>query len=317
MLTIDIDPLSQATLQRIALPSVIAAVAGFFVFDDLSLFIRSFLSTQAVQILNEDAANQIEDFCKVTQILFAVLAGSVASSLYAQQVAIHLAFFKEVSVARSLLEQTSFLCWGRPWYQSAIACIRDYVETDLCCFSKPPAHMVALKPKVDPLECIMYMTSVGVPSVVCDSIKSLRSARGDRLGALQRKCPVITIVLLYVLAILDLEPFIMLGAGATDSPGVLNVESWMFGFLTGMHMLLLRTIDELWQNSGGLFNVDTALEQMIAGLREELEFRAKEAPELNPGHPSVAAARRADAFGDMVPDWDFSLLQNMSSEGYL
>jgi len=280
------------------------------------MFINSFLSIPAVQILREDAANQVEDFCKVTQTIFAILAGSVTSSLYQQQVAIKLAFFREISVARSLLEQTTFVCWGRPWYQSALACLRDYVETDLCCFSEPPAQMVALKPKVDPLECIMYMTSVGVPGVVYDSIKSLRHARGDRLGALQRKYPVAAIVLLYFLAIIDLEPFMMLGAGAIDNPGVLNIESLMFGFLTGMHVLLLRTIDELWQNSGGLFNVDKALQQMVAGLREELDFRTKEAPELNAAHPSAAAARNADAFGGMVPDWDFNLLQNMTSEVY-
>ena len=42
----------------------------------------------------------------------------------------------------------------------------------------------------------MYMTSVGVPSVVYETVKDLRQARGARLGAFQRKFPSLGIVLL-------------------------------------------------------------------------------------------------------------------------
>ena len=44
----------------------------------------------------------------------------------------------------------------------------------------------------DPLEAIMWMTSVGTPSVIYDTVKWLRQARGARLGAMQRKLPLAT-----------------------------------------------------------------------------------------------------------------------------
>ena len=39
----------------------------------------------------------------------------------------------------------------------------------------------------------MYMTSVGVPSIVYETVRDLRQARGERLGACQRKFPFIAI----------------------------------------------------------------------------------------------------------------------------
>ena len=45
--------------------------------------------------------------------------------------------------------------------------------------------------------------------------------------------------------------------------------------LCGAHMLVLRIIQELWQSSGGVFNVDEVLQQMVYGLEEELELRSK------------------------------------------
>ena len=43
--------------------------------------------------------------------------------------------------------------------------------------------------------------------------------------------------------------------------------------LCGAHMLVLRIIQELWQSSGGVFNVDEVLQQMVFGLEEELTLR--------------------------------------------
>lgn len=77
----------------------------------------------------------------------------------------------------------------------------------------PPAELLSTRPMEDPLESIMYMTSVGVPSIVYETVKNLRQARGNRLGAMQRKFPFLGIGLLYLLALVELLAFPLLGAG--------------------------------------------------------------------------------------------------------
>ena len=96
----------------------------------------------------------------------------------------------------------------------------------------------------DPLERILGLTSIGVPSVVYETVRDLRQARGQRLwmptpicmliaseiacrelrqargqrlGALQRKFPVLGLSLLYVLAALELFAFPLLGAGTAGT----------------------------------------------------------------------------------------------------
>ena len=114
----------------------------------------------------------------------------------------------------------------------------------------------------DPLESIMYMTSVGVPSIVYETVKNLRQARGYRLGAMQRKFPFLGVCLLYTLAFVELLAFPLLGAGTATVGGILSLQSFLFACLCGAHMLVLRIIQELWQSSGGVFNVDEVLQQI-------------------------------------------------------
>ena len=130
------------------------------------------------------------------------------------------------------------------------------------------------------LERIMLMTSVGVPSVIYDTLKGLRMARAYRLGAMQRKFPSLGIGLLYLLAALELLAFPLLGAGFSDvsaeGEGILALQSLLFANLAGAHILVLRIIQELWISSGGVFNVDDVLQQMALGLEEELDARMNE-----------------------------------------
>ena len=76
----------------------------------------------------------------------------------------------------------------------------------------------------------MYMTSVGVPSVVYETVKNLRQARGMRLGAMQRKFPTLGIALLYLLAGVELLAFPLLGAGTANSIGILSLQVTPAGF---------------------------------------------------------------------------------------
>ena len=266
-----------STLLRVALPTVIATVIGFVYFDNLSLYIRSTLDIGTIRILQADDAQFIQNFLTVIGLLFSILAGNAYSALYQQQESIYFALFQEVSEAKSLLEQTTLVCQGRPFYQSALQCIRDYVKNDLRRLDIAPAELLSTRPMEDPLESIMYMTSVGVPSIVYETVKNLRQARGERLGAMQRKFPFLGIGLLYLLAMVELLAFPLLGAGTATITGVLSLQSFLFACLCGAHMLVLRIIQELWQSSGGVFNVDEVLQQMVFGLEEELELRSQQA----------------------------------------
>ena len=91
------------------------------------------------------------------------------------------------------------------------------------------------------------------------------------------------------------------GAGTANIDGVLSLQSVLFACLSGAHMLVLRIIQELWQSSGGVFNVDEVLQQMVFGLEEELELRSQQAPSMDPAAPGVAAAGRRIAETPLTP----------------
>jgi Protein of unknown function (DUF4239) len=195
--------------------------------------------------------------------------------LYTQQESIYYALFAEVTEAKSLLEQVALVCQGRSMYPRCLQSIARYVQDDLKQIQCDPAVLLSARPVDDPLESIMYMTSVGVPSMVYETVKSLREARARRLGALQRKLPSIHMLLLWVLAAIELVSFPLLGAGTQTLGGynLLTVEGILFGVMTGGIVLTLRIVGELWRPAGGAYNVDAVLSIMVSGLEEELRAR--------------------------------------------
>ena len=70
-----------------------------------------------------------------------------------------------------------------------------------------PSLILSARPTDSPLEAILYLTSVGVPGQVYDTVRSLRQARARRLGALQRKVPVVHLVMLWILGVIMLLGF--------------------------------------------------------------------------------------------------------------
>jgi hypothetical protein len=195
--------------------------------------------------------------------------------LYTQQESIFYALFEEVTEAKSLLEQVALVCQGRSMYNRCLEAISRYVQHDLKKIQSDPAVLLSARPVDDPLEAIMYMTSVGVPGSVYDTVKSLREARARRLGALQRKLPPIHMLLLWVLAGVLLVSFPLLGAGTQTIGGfkLLTVEGTLFGVMTSGIILTLRIIGELWRPAGGAYNVDSVLSVMVSGLEQELKAR--------------------------------------------
>ncbi|KAH8064178.1 hypothetical protein JL720_12977 [Aureococcus anophagefferens] len=169
--------------------------------------------------------------------------------------------FAEVSEAKSLLEQMALVCAGRPFYKDALRAMKVYIKSDLRRLDVPPADLVAVA-AAGPAESIMYLTSVGVPSVVYETVRDLRKARGYRLGAMQRKFPSLGIALLYVLAILEPRR-LRLGRHAAARPVHLQRPGALFGGLCGATTLVLRIIQELWRTSGGALNADVELTKMV------------------------------------------------------
>ena len=120
--------------------------------------------------------------------------------------------------------------------------------------------------------------SVGVPSSIYDTVRSLRQARALRLGALQRKLPPVHLLLLWLLAIIELSSFPVLGAGTQTIGGynILTIEGGLFAIMTFGIVLTLNVVGELYTGSGGAYNVDSVLQVMVSGLDEELAARMKD-----------------------------------------
>jgi hypothetical protein len=264
------------TLLRVGIPSVIAGVVSTFAFPGLALGLASLFNDAGVfAVLSQDASQFVQNFLTVAGLLFSILVGQTFYFMYQQQEMVFMALFNEVTEAKSLLEQVALVCQGRSMYSRCLDSISRYVQTDLKNLSADPAVLLSGRPADDPLESIMYMTSVGVPSTVYETVKSLRQARAARLGALQRKLPPIHMLLLWILAGIELLSFPLLGAGTQSIGGynILTVEGVLFGVMTAGIVLTLRVVGELWRPAGGAYNVDSVLSVMVSGLEEELKAR--------------------------------------------
>jgi hypothetical protein len=197
--------------------------------------------------------------------------------MYQQQESVFHSLFSEVTEAKSLLEQMALICRGRrEMYQICLKAIKRYVDRDLRGgMHREPAEILGIRPMDDPLEIVLYLTSVGVPSSIYDTVRSLRQARATRLGALQKKLPPLHLSLLWLLAVIELSSFPVLGAGTQSIGGynILTIEGIMFGILTFGVTITLNVVGELYVGRGGAYNVDSVLDVMVRGLEEELEGR--------------------------------------------
>ncbi|OEU09996.1 hypothetical protein FRACYDRAFT_277156 [Fragilariopsis cylindrus CCMP1102] len=230
--------------------------------------------------------------------------------MYQQQEAIYLALFEEVTMAKSLLEQVALVSQGREvLYEKILLCVQAYVRDDLTKFNDiEPAELISRRPCDDPLEQILYLTSVGEPSLVYQTVRSLRQARSYRLGALQRKLPQIHMILLWTLASIVLFTFPLLGAGSQTigGLGILQVQSWYLGFIVFGIGLVLGVVEELRRpGEVGSYNAQTVLNIMVRGLEEELDLRLSgdillESRPFN----DMSMDPSVDSDGYLGPEWD-------------
>jgi len=264
------------TLIRVGIPAIFAGVVGMLIFPAMSLFLASILNDPGVfKVLSLDSSQFVQNYLTVASLLFSILVGQTYYFMYQQQESVYYALFNEVTEAKSLVEQVALVCQGRAMYKRVLASIAQYVRDDLKKLGSDPAVLLSARPIDDPLESVMYMTSVGVPSSVYETVRSLRQARASRLGSLQRKLPEIHMSLLWLLGLIQLSSFPLLGAGTQTIGGynILSLEGILFGVMTFGIVLTLRVVGELWRPAGGAYNVDAVLSVMVSGLEEELNAR--------------------------------------------
>ncbi|KAL7565205.1 hypothetical protein ACA910_016546 [Epithemia clementina (nom. ined.)] len=282
------DYVQTISLLRICLPSLALATTAKLVYPTLGMTLAHLIDDAGVfAVVSQDASQYIQNILTTSGLVFGLLVGQTFYFMYQQQEAIYLALFEEVTMAKSLLEQVALVCQGRnALYQRILQCIDRYVRDDLTKFNDmEPAALISARPVDDPLEDILYLTSVGEPSIVYQTVKSLRQARAYRLGALQRKLPDLHMALLWALFAIVLFTFPLLGAGSQTigGMGILTVQSWYLGFIVFGMSLTLGVVEELRQpNRVGAYNAQLVLNVMVAGLEEDLALRllAKGGPTL-------------------------------------
>ncbi|KAL7476890.1 hypothetical protein ACHAW6_002718 [Cyclotella cf. meneghiniana] len=308
------------TIVRVFLPSLVFASIGIALYPSMAQFLvhlpssltNGFIKTNmlytddVLAVLSNDLSQYVQNILTTCALLFGMLVGQTYYFMYQQQEHVFFALFAEVTEAKSLLEQISLMTYGRPGlYLSLLSRMNDYVQNDLKQLSiREPTTATSRLPKDDPLESILYATSVGVPGVVYETVKSLRQARATRCGALQRKLPNIHIFLLRLLGVIVLTSFPVCGSGSQAiAPNILIVQSYMFGILVFGLMVVINVVEEL-RNSRkkGAYNVDGVLEVMVGGLEKELQERldGKIWTGVSPSAPNRDRGRSYD----VSSDWD-------------
>ena len=171
-------------------------------------------------------------------------------------------------------------------YATCLASIASYVKDDLLAGTLTngrgdaiaPSVVLSARPDDDPLEAILYLTSVGVPGQIYDTVRSLRQARARRLGARQRKVPAVHLLMLWILGGLLLLGFpVLVGVAGAASVDVRTLQGGLFATIAFAMVLAKNVLGELWTDKRGAYSVDDVLMVMVQGLQKELRERMKEA----------------------------------------
>ena len=267
------------TFLRVGVPGLFLAASANIAYPHVAIALANLINDSGVfAVVSQDSSQYIQNVLTTSGLVFSIIAGQTYYFMYQQQEAIYLALFDEVTTAKSLLEQVALVSQGRQQlYEKLLACVQEYVEQDLTKFNDiEPAGLLSSRPVDDPLQEILYLTSVGEPSLVYQTVKSLRQARAYRLGALQRKLPQFHMYFLWTLAGIVLFTFPLLGAGVQTigGMGILKIQAWYLSFIVFGICIVIGLVNELRKpGEMGAYNARTVLNVMVAGLEEELELR--------------------------------------------
>ncbi|KAL7528767.1 hypothetical protein ACHAXR_002624 [Thalassiosira sp. AJA248-18] len=311
------------TLIRVLLPATLSGLAAFMALPAICFRVANFVTRVTDPAKIGMLGDAVGNFISLVGLLYSILVGQVFGFLYSQQEALYYALFDEVTEAKSLLEQVALVSQGRTMYSTCLNSIARYVKDDLlggtltlppdssATSSAPtsgkkkkrapstpsvtPSLILSARPADDPLEAILYLTSVGIPGQVYDTVRSLRQARSRRLGALQRKVPVIHLIMLWILGLIMMMSFpVLVGVGGAAAAGgqlytdvfpwsgykVMTLQGGLFGVATFAVVMTKMVLGELWRTKGGAYNVDAVLRVMVRGLQKELDERMAEAKKI-------------------------------------
>lgn len=125
------------TLSRILLPSLASSVAAYALFPPLSLSLSYLINDPATfAVLSVDSSQFVQNFLTVTGLTFSILVGQTYYFMYQQQEAVFVSLFREVTEAKSLLEQVSLVCRGRgDMYRMCLGAVKRCVR--VCLFGCP------------------------------------------------------------------------------------------------------------------------------------------------------------------------------------
>lgn len=269
---------SRVTALSAATWAAVSMCVAIWTFPYVARWLHGIIASEGLEVLANDQGQYFQDVVNAINIIFSILMANTLVFLYSQQETVYLALFDEVSRAKSLLEQIAFVSRGREAYAlELLGHVERYVADDLRALEKPPVSLLVQgSGDVDPLESVMWLTSVGAPGAVYETVKELRVSRGTRLGALQRKLPRAHFALLALLGAVDLAVFPLLAAatGAAESdPSLIDVQAILFGLMTAAIVLILRILYAFWIPTGSAYNVDAVLGVMVKGLETEIQER--------------------------------------------
>lgn len=273
---------------------------------------------ETLNLILTDNSNQfLQNVHNFLALTFAFLTGSTLQFMLRQQDILYKALFDEVTALVSLLEQSALISEGRSdLYRNLLQSLTSYLENDLKLVTNYvsvqeeqengntsthaltsssslsyvinemgisrenlPSYILSRRPENDPLERILYITSVGEPSSIYSSVLELRRARSKRLGALQRKMPEINMYLLYVLGstVFVSFPFVTAGSETVGGDGLLQLYRAQLSIVVFAMCVVLGMINELKQPEiASVYSVNyDFLGKMMNGLECELDERMK------------------------------------------
>ncbi|KAL7532611.1 hypothetical protein ACHAWF_004188 [Thalassiosira exigua] len=303
------------TLLRVLAPAVLAGVAATVALPAMCFRVSNFVTRVTDPAKIGMLGDAVSSFISLVGLLYSILVGQVFGFLYSQQEVLYYALFDEVTEAKSLLEQVALVSQGRTMYLTCLKSIARYVQDDLLggtltlpprsstadgkktptTLSVTPSLILSARPADDPLEAILYLTSVGIPGQVYETVRSLRQARARRLGALQRKVPVIHLIMLWILGLIMMLSFpVLVGVGGAAASGgklysevfpwsgykIFTLQGVLFGVAAFAVVMTKMVLGELWRKKGGAYNVDVVLGVMVRGLQNELDERMAEAKKI-------------------------------------
>ncbi|CAE7401965.1 tyrP-A [Symbiodinium natans] len=286
---------SRAELQKafatIMVQALVCGSIGGLLFCPLSEGLRSLMATPAQEVLKDDMTQFTQNAFAVVLLVFGLLLGETLAMLLQRQDRLYCAIFQEVSEARSLVEQLTLLGGARQGraavseWTSNSATLLDSMETYLVQDLQRLGEARILQnagDEPDPLESLLFCTSVGVPSSVCSSVRAIRQARASRLAAAQRQFPVAHLLLIGVFGTCSLSIFLLLGAGlagfeaaeATRPGHLLAILAPLFGLLVGVQAITAAVLRELSLPGGSqIFRAQDVVQQSLEGLLAELRQR--------------------------------------------